>query len=177
MGSGTTGVAAKRTGRRFVGYDTERAYVRQARERIDSLAPVVLPDRRTVKDMARSLLAECGFDTFDDNVRIAPGVTVSARATRPDGVSQLFEFGGVHTPARPGLSRIETVWKTIAKAAILRESDATESLIVLTSGTVRGGPLSSVTGEGKPIAAVIDMTLGDAAERLVAAVGSLYDGV
>ena len=85
MGSGTTGVAAKRTGRRFVGYDTEPGYVRQARERIESLAPVDLPDRRTVKDMARSLLAECGFETFDDNVRIAPGVTVSVRGTRADG--------------------------------------------------------------------------------------------
>jgi site-specific DNA-methyltransferase (adenine-specific) len=176
MGSGTTGVAAKLTGRRFVGYDTDPAYVRRARERIESLAPVDLPDRRTVKDMARSLLAGCGFETLDDNVRIAPGVTVSVRGTRSDGVTQLFEFAGVHTPARPGMSRIETVWKTVAKAAILRESDRDESLIVLTSGTVRGGPLSTVTGAGKPIPAVIDMTLDDAAERLSAAVAALHDG-
>ena len=176
MGSGTTGVAAKRTGRRFVGYDTEPAYVRQARERIESLAPVELPDPRTVKEMARSLLAEGGFETLDDNARIAPGVTVSVRGTRSDGTTQLFEFGGVHTPARPGLSRIETVWKTVAKASILRESDGDQSLIVLTSGTVRGGPLSTVTGEDKPIAAVIDMTLDDAVERLSAAVAALHDG-
>jgi site-specific DNA-methyltransferase (adenine-specific) len=175
MGSGTTGVAAKRTGRRFVGYDTDPSYVRQARERIESLAPAELPDRRTVKEMARSLLAQCGFETLDDNARIAPGVTVSVRGTRADGVSQLFEFGGVNTPSRPGLTRIETVWKTIAKASILRESSPGEALIVLTSGTVRGGPLASVTGEGKPIAAVIDMTLDSAADRLVAAVGALHD--
>ena len=74
------------------------------------------------------------------------------------------------------MSRIETVWKTVAKAAILRESDSDESLIVLTSGTVRGGPLSTVTGADKPIAAVIDMTLDDAAERLTAAVAALHDG-
>jgi len=174
MGSGTTGVAAKRTGRRFVGYDTEPAYVRQARERIESLAPVELPDRRTVKDMARSLLAKCGFETLDDNARVAPGVTVSVRGTRPDGLTQLFEFGGVHTPSRPGMSRIDTVWKTIAKASIVREADGGESLIVLTSGTVRGGPLSTVTGEDKPIAAVIDLTLDDAADRLVAALDALH---
>ncbi len=177
MGSGTTGVAAKRTGRHFVGYDTEPAYVRQARERIDSLAPVELPDPRTVKEMARSLLAECGFETLDDNARIAPGVTVSVRGTRADGVSQPFEFGGVHTPARPGMSRIDTVWKTVAKASILRESGGGESLIVLTSGTVRGGPLAAVTGSGRPIAAIIDMTLADAAERLTAAVAALHDEV
>jgi DNA modification methylase len=34
MGSGTTGVAAVRTGRRFVGYDTETAYVDIAEQRI-----------------------------------------------------------------------------------------------------------------------------------------------
>lgn len=169
MGSGTTAVAAKRTGRSFIGYDTERAYVRQATERVESLAPTDLPDRRTVKDMARSLLGDCGFDTLDDNARIAPGVTVSVRGTRADGTTQLFEFGGVHTPARPGMTRIEAVWKTIAKASILRESGSGESLIVLTSGTVRGGPLASVTGPGKPIAAVIDLTLDDAAERLATA--------
>jgi site-specific DNA-methyltransferase (adenine-specific) len=90
-------------------------------------------------------------------------------------VSQLFEFGGVHTPSRPGMSRIEVVWKTIAKASILRESETGESLIVLTSGTVRGGPLASVTGSGRPIEAIIDMTLPDAAERLGAAIASLHD--
>ncbi len=34
MGSGTTGVAAVRTGRRFVGYDTETAYVEIAEQRL-----------------------------------------------------------------------------------------------------------------------------------------------
>jgi site-specific DNA-methyltransferase (adenine-specific) len=35
MGSGSTGVAAVRTGRRFVGYDTDETYVSAATERID----------------------------------------------------------------------------------------------------------------------------------------------
>ena len=166
MGSGTTAVAAKRTGRHYIGYDTERSYVRQARERVESLAPTDLPDRRTVKEMARELLAECGFEQLDENVRIAPGVTVSLRGTRADGTSQLFEFGGVNTPSRPGMSRIDNVWKTIAKASILRESAEPDGLIVLTVGTVRGGPLAAVTGAGKPIAAVVDMTLEDAGERV-----------
>ena len=176
MGSGTTAVAARRTGRHFIGYDTDPGYVRQARERIASLAPTDLPDRRTVKEMARDLLAECGFEHLDDNARIAPGVTVSVRARRADGTSQLFEFGGVHTPARPGLSRIEAVWKTIAKASILAESGSGERLIVLGSGPVRGGPLTTVTGPGRPVEAVVDMTADDAAERVVAAVERLAAG-
>ncbi|MFN3255848.1 MAG: DNA-methyltransferase [Ilumatobacter sp.] len=175
MGSGTTAVAAKRTGRRYVGYDTDGAYVRQAQARVDSLAPTDLPDRRTVKEMARTLLTECGFTTLEDNARIAPGVTVSVRARRDDGVEQLVEFGGVHTPARPGMARIENVWKTIAKASILRESDPSASLVVVTSGTVRGGALATVTGPGKPIAAVIDMTLDDAFDRLNRAVADAHE--
>lgn len=178
MGSGTTGVAAIRTGRHYVGYDTDGAYVRAARERISSLAPTDLPDRRTVKEMARTLLADCGFETLVENVRVAPGVTVSARGTRADGVTQLFEFGGVNTPSRPGMNRIDTVWKTVAKASILRESPndavAGQSLVVLTAGTVRGGPLAAVTGSGRPIEAVIDMSLDDAVERLCDVVAALH---
>lgn len=36
MGSGTTAIAALRTGRHFVGYDTDDEYVQKARERIDA---------------------------------------------------------------------------------------------------------------------------------------------
>jgi site-specific DNA-methyltransferase (adenine-specific) len=36
MGSGTTAIAALRTGRHFVGYDTDAAYVEKARARIDA---------------------------------------------------------------------------------------------------------------------------------------------
>lgn len=166
MGSGTTAVAAKRTGRHYVGYDTERAYVSQAEERVASLAPGDPADPRTLKEIARTFLADAGFEALDDNVRIAPGVTVSVRGTRSDGATRNFEFGGVNTPSRPGMSRIESVWKTIAKASILNEAGDGDGLIVLTTGTVRGGPLAAVTGSNKPIAAVIDMTLPDALERL-----------
>jgi site-specific DNA-methyltransferase (adenine-specific) len=79
----------------------------------------------------------------------------------------LFELGGVHTAARAGLSRIDAVWRTIAKAAIARETAPEVDYIVLTSGSVRGGPLATVVGDGRPIAAVIDVTRPEAVERLV----------
>ncbi|MGQ0680151.1 MAG: DNA-methyltransferase [Actinomycetota bacterium] len=45
MGSGTTAVAALRTGRHFVGYDTEAAYVQLARQRVEQeRARLALPD-------------------------------------------------------------------------------------------------------------------------------------
>ncbi len=166
MGSGTTAVAAKKTGRHFVGYDTDRAYVTAATERVTSLAPADLPDRRTMKELARSALEAAGWEVTAEGPRIAPGVTVSVRASR-DGVERLFEFGGVNTPARSGMSRIEQVWKAIAKASILRENAPDEpGLVVLTVGSVRGGPLATVTGADKPVAAVIDLVADDVLERL-----------
>ena len=39
MGSGTTAVAAVNTGRRYIGYDTDAGYVRQARERSPPCPP------------------------------------------------------------------------------------------------------------------------------------------
>jgi len=38
MGSGTTALAAMETGRRFVGYELDDAYVKLARERIKRFA-------------------------------------------------------------------------------------------------------------------------------------------
>jgi DNA modification methylase len=167
MGSGTTAVAAVNTGRHYIGYDTDPGYVRQSRERVSSMVPVAPVDRRTLKEMARTLLDAAGFVDVEETVRIAPGVSVSFRAIGPDGTTRLFELGGVHTPARAGVARIDAVWRTIAKAAIARESAQGVEYVVLTSGSVRGGPLASVVGEGGPIAAVIDVTRPEALDRLV----------
>jgi len=164
MGSGTTAVAAVNTGRHYVGYDTDDGYVRQARERVASMVPADPPDRRTLKEMARSLLDDAGYGDVHEAWRIAPGTTVSFRATGPDGVTRLFELAGSHTPARPGLHRIDVVWRTIAKAAIAAQTSPDLPFVVLTSGSVRGGPLATVVGEGRPIAAVVDVAGDDAVE-------------
>jgi DNA modification methylase len=166
MGSGTTAVAAKNTGRHYVGYDTEPGYVKQAEERVKSLAQRDLPDRRTLKEMARTLLDEAGYTDVNEPARVSPGVTVNFRATSPEGVVRIFELGGVNTPARPGLSRVENVWKAIAKAAICREVEPDTDVIILTVGTIRGGPLAAVSGDNGPITAVIDASQPDAVDRI-----------
>jgi site-specific DNA-methyltransferase (adenine-specific) len=162
-------VAAVNTGRRYIGFDTDPTYVRQARERVSSMVPGLATDRRTLKEMARTLLDAAGFVDVEENVRIAPGVTVSFRALDSDGVTRLFELGGAHTPSRPGLARLDAVWRTIAKAAIAQQASPSTAFVVLTSGSVRGGPLAAVIGDGGPISAVVDVTGHDALERLVAA--------
>jgi hypothetical protein len=54
----------------------------------------------------------------------------------------------------------------IAKAAVAAEVTPETEFVVLTSGTVRGGPLASVVGGGRPIASVVDVTRGDAVNGL-----------
>ena len=162
MGSGTTAVAAVNTGRHYIGYDTDPEYVRQARERVVTMVPEARRDRRTLKEMARTLLEDAGYTDVEESVRIAPGVTVGFRATSPDGDVRLFELGGTHTPARPGLSRIDALWRVVAKAAVAQQVAPDVDFVVLTAGTVRGGPLATVVGAGRPIAAVVDMTRVDA---------------
>ena len=129
---------------------------------------VAAADRRTLKEMARTLLDDAGFVDVEENVRVAAGVTVSFRAVGPDGTARLFELGGAHTPARPGLSRLDAVWRTIAKAAIAHQAAPGTEFVVLTSGSVRGGPLASVVGGDGPISAVVDVAGTEAVERLVA---------
>ena len=116
--------------------------------------------------MARSTLAALDLDEVEQEVRIAPGVRVGARARTHDGTVHHLDFAGVHTPARPGVARIENVWKSIGKAAVLHSGQPDAQLIVLTSGTVSGGPLAAVIGEGRPIRAVVDLTRSDAVEKL-----------
>jgi hypothetical protein len=95
-------------------------------------------------------------------------VTVSFRAIGADGTVRLFELGGTHTPARSGLARIDVVWRTIAKASIAHQTAPGVDFVVLTSGAVRGGPMAAVTGSGRPIARVVDVTAPDALDRLTA---------
>ena len=58
------------------------------------------------------------------------------------------------------------MWRVIAKAAVAAEAMPETEFVVLTSATVRGGPLASVVGEGRPIVSVVDVTGGDAVDGL-----------
>jgi modification methylase len=66
FGTGTTGAVARRLGRRWIGIERERAYIKVANERIDSTLPLdesamqVVPDKRSQPRVAFGLLVECG---------------------------------------------------------------------------------------------------------------------
>jgi modification methylase len=67
FGTGTTGAVARRLGRRWIGIEREDAYVKVARERIDSTLPLdesamkMVPDRRDAPRVAFGVLVESGL--------------------------------------------------------------------------------------------------------------------
>ncbi len=119
MGSGTTAVAAVNTGRHYIGYDTDAGYVRQARERVESMVPGADPGpphaegdgaqparRGRVRRPRRGGAGRAGRHGELPRRRARrawSGCSNSAGCTRRRG------------PGSPGL---DAVWRTIAKAAI-----------------------------------------------------------
>lgn len=67
FGTGTTGAVARRLGRRWIGIERERSYVKVARERIASTLPLdesamqMVPDKRSQPRVAFGLLVESGL--------------------------------------------------------------------------------------------------------------------
>jgi len=187
MGSGTTAVAAVRTGRHFIGYDTDPGYAAAAMARVagESRQPQVhlaagsgrLTDPMVggwaAKDLAKSLLADAGYTDVTDEGKVLPGVEPTLAAVDPKGRRWWFEVVGGRTTNRPGAQRIELLWRAIAKGAVVREADPTARYGVLTTGLPAsasgGSALKAVTGAKKPVAVVVDVTADDAVARLRAA--------
>ncbi|HEY0520138.1 MAG TPA: site-specific DNA-methyltransferase [Ilumatobacteraceae bacterium] len=190
VGSGSTAVAAVRTGRHYIGYDTDAGYIAAARSRVDgersaSTVEVAATDGRTTdpirggwasKDIAKSLLTRAGFTDIADDATVVPGVVPTLRAIGGDEVVWWFEVVGGRTSNRPGAQRVELVWRAIAKAAIVHEADRCAKFAVLTveqpTAGSGGRALDAVTGVGRPVAAVVDM-LADDAVSILARLGSV----
>jgi site-specific DNA-methyltransferase (adenine-specific) len=187
VGSGSTAVAAVRTGRHYIGYDTDAAYVEAARKRVAAeheSSPVMLraADGRSTdpfrggwssKEVARWLLTEAGFTDLDDQSSVLAAVSPTWRAVDRTGCTWWFEVVGGRTSNRPGAQRIDLLWRAIAKGAIVRQVDPSSGFAVLTVGlpsAASGGrALAAVTGPDRPVAAVVDML----SEAAVATLASL----
>jgi site-specific DNA-methyltransferase (adenine-specific) len=188
VGSGTTAVAAARTGRHYIGYDTDAGYVDAARRRVAAeLTPGPVPERvraaatdgRTTdpfqggwssKELAKWLLVEAGFDQLEDQAVVMPGVVPTLRAVDASGGTWWFEVVGGRTSNRPGAQRVDLLWRAIAKGAVVRETDPSARFVVLSvdlpSAASGGRALAAVTGPDRPVAAVIDMLSPEAVAAL-----------
>jgi site-specific DNA-methyltransferase (adenine-specific) len=160
MGSGTTAVAAVRTGRHFVGYDTDPGYVEAARARVarERAAPAPSPpwtvrlgpgrqpasgeegfparalrEGSAARDVALEALKASGFSNIVAKRTLAEGVDVSFEAEDGAGAPWLFEVAGGFTSSRPGLRRTDTLWRVLGKAAVLAASRPEVPFVVLTT--------------------------------------------
>ena len=129
MGSGTTAVAAVRTRRHFVGYDTDPSYVAMAKVRVKeererialqtSTDRVFLPaipmddeepapgfqtravrEGQKAQEIARAVLLDCGFEDLEEDCRIGSGVEVNFSARDRAGGKWYFDVSGAFTSAR-----------------------------------------------------------------------------
>ncbi|MFN8034331.1 MAG: site-specific DNA-methyltransferase [Acidimicrobiia bacterium] len=156
VGSGSTAVAAVRTGRHFVGYDTDAGYVAAATARVghERLAAAATATRaeggdgrfqearqngETLKDVAAALLGDCGFvDVRDDKRR---GAAARATLTARDALGHdwYFDVSGAATVNATGLRRTDTVWKALGKAAVLHDELGDTARFVLLSSELPAG--------------------------------------
>lgn len=155
MGSGSTAVAAVRTGRHFVGFDTDADYVQAAKARVDEVreaAPVgvgavqVPRPKRTPTDAAdaiaigeqtrelvRLLLDESGFTDVVESKRPVDDVDITLTAIGAGGRRWCVEVVGARTTGATGLRSLDAVWRLIGKAAVLRASDPSVRFLVLST--------------------------------------------
>ncbi|MEM9654625.1 MAG: site-specific DNA-methyltransferase, partial [Actinomycetota bacterium] len=187
VGSGTTLVAAARTGRIGIGFDTDKRYLDLSEQRLnDELArasereellgtfggasPVVqsevvdglsfedrqehfqtmaVAEGRKVQDIARRILEEAGFTKIKEKPKHPGGVIdFSFQATHPgDGSRWWIDVPGAFTTNRPGLQRIDAVWKLLGRLSVLglsttgdqAEGSQTDRVLVLTASLPKPG--------------------------------------
>jgi DNA modification methylase len=138
LGSGTTLVAAAKTGRRGVGFDTDAAYIKIARQRLRIDASEVVPtvddtaDRfqaraiqegKAAQAIAEKVLVDAGFAITAKNHRLRGlGVVMNVIAEDADGRSWYFDVTGAFTTTRGGLLRTESVWKCLGRAHVIQNT-------------------------------------------------------
>jgi len=160
MGSGSTAVAAVRTGRRYLGYETDEDYWTTACKRLADEQgksrpdpdfrvhlPAVAPaddeedfqaravrEGRQAKELARILLEECGFQDICPKVKLPGlGIEIDFVASDATGGSWAFDVSGAFTSSRAGLKRTDTLWKALGKASVLAAARDDRPLILLTT--------------------------------------------
>lgn len=185
MGSGSTAIAAVRTGRHYLGYDTDPGYVETARGRVAAEAervragggpPAPIGDKAV--DRAAELLQAAGFSVDARTKRKAGGVDVAAVATDAAGSEWLVDVVGGFTVGRPGLRRNDVLERALGRAARLSDFGARPLLVLATDvpGPRTPGGKALVAARGRVLVDVVpvDRPSHDAAvvERLRAYAGS-----
>jgi len=191
MGSGSTAVAAVRSGRRFVGFDTDPDYVQAANERVraerarltaepprvairlpatkgpaPTTADEALAAGEQTRDLAVALLEEAGFTEVVAPKRAVAGVDVSLIAETAGGTRWHVEVVGGLTTGATGLRSSEAVWRTIGKATVLATAQPDARFLVVTPQLPPKGPLTRALDTASAVDAVVDVLAPTTPARL-----------
>ena len=228
MGAGSTAVAAVRTGRHFIGFDTDKSYIKLAKQRVEAererlrqrseemqwevtVAPAnngnlrlfedsgnnlgkdlvdddspnetepsqdidfqarAVQEGRKAQDMAREVLRQCGFCQVEEKIRFSCGVEINFEAVDKTGQKWLFDVSGAFSVTkRPGLRRMDTLWKALGKASVLHLANPDTRLVLLTTNrparnSAGHRALNAVVGPRMPVYDVIAMLEPDDVDRL-----------
>lgn len=168
LGSGTTAVAAIRSGRHYVGYDLDETYIQLAEARVaeesQRLAQVGVPTPirvclpaipavaeqdedfqaravrkgKAAKKIARAVIEAAGFTDIQEDQHQPGGVEVNFSSRDLKGGLWFFDVSGSFTSHRAGLKRTDALWKALGKAAVLREASNTPLVLLTTDAPTRG---------------------------------------
>jgi site-specific DNA-methyltransferase (adenine-specific) len=133
VGAGSALVAAKRLGRRYIGYDLDADYLAVARERLDKTERISEPDGDVnAHQLAREVLEQSGFTIARENFRVPKaGVIMNFAANDAAGREWLFHVAGPFTSHRPGLQKMDAVWRALGVASATRGRDANARVVIL----------------------------------------------
>ena len=144
MGSGSTLVAAARTGRRYVGYDLDPAYCDRAVARLTAEAASPAAAAAPVGhggsvDIATRVLESAGFTLTGRAVRMRSlAVTVDLVAEDARGRPWYFDVCGRFTVPRDGLARTDVTWRALGRAHVL-SAHGVRPFVLLTPTLPRRG--------------------------------------
>ena len=82
----------------------------------------------------------CGFTVLQKDVKVPrAGVQYNFKVEDATGDQWWIDVSGAFTTVRPGQLRIDTIWKTLGRASVLKAHDAEARILVLTSHLPRPG--------------------------------------
>jgi site-specific DNA-methyltransferase (adenine-specific) len=144
LGAGATAVAAARRGRRFAGYDTDASYVAIAQERVErELARAATvgeahpgppaPETRAARALAVSTVERAGFAIVEIDRKV-PGFGAAIGIVGADrgGEPWHFDVTGAFTSTGDGLSRADTLWKSLGRVGVFA-AQGLRPLVLLTT--------------------------------------------